>query len=414
MATYATIVYSNSRKAFTVNLRLFSVDTLNLYYSDNTTSPAPDDVLTGASLIDPNDYEVIGLNAAANSVTVKWPDAPAAGTLIAERVGNATRISSFPANQAFPIEALDNELDHILTLIDSAQDEVDDHETRLTAAEADIDDHETRVTALETDALLEVGGVWDGEGKRLTDIDDPTANQDAATKIYVDSAVGESGAVPGVTNAGQVGQALVATDDDPDAWAWGEVETAGIADDAITTDKLRVGAVTLAKQANLAANKLIGRATASTGAPEAVDVGDGLAMSAGALTLSVTYSVTTPASDTVTGGGITSIETVSNLASGVWLFLVTCSVRISVGATIFSQGAMILEKDTGGGFSDVASVPFTLGDPALADSMELPLTLAYIGTANGSDDYRLRFDQLSGPGATLAFSNMRFAKIKIG
>ena len=45
------------------------------------------------------------------------------------------------------------------------------------------------------------------------------------------------------------------------------------------------GSVTLAKMANLAANKIIGRATASTGVPEAVGLATGLAMSGGNLAL---------------------------------------------------------------------------------------------------------------------------------
>ena len=45
------------------------------------------------------------------------------------------------------------------------------------------------------------------------------------------------------------------------------------------------GTVTLAKLANLAQNKLIGRATASTGAPEAVGLGSGLSMVGGNLTI---------------------------------------------------------------------------------------------------------------------------------
>lgn len=46
--------------------------------------------------------------------------------------------------------------------------------------------------------------------------------------------------------------------------------TTTIANDAVTTAKIADGQVTLAKQANLAADTLIGRATASTGVPEAI------------------------------------------------------------------------------------------------------------------------------------------------
>jgi len=61
------------------------------------------------------------------------------------------------------------------------------------------------------------------------------------------------------------------------------ITTSKVADAAITTAKVADSAVTLAKMANLAANKLIGRATASTGVPEAVGLDATLTMSGGNL-----------------------------------------------------------------------------------------------------------------------------------
>ena len=61
------------------------------------------------------------------------------------------------------------------------------------------------------------------------------------------------------------------------------VATAAIQDSAVTTGKINDKAVTLAKMADLAANKLIGRATGSTGVPEAVGLDSTLAMDSGNL-----------------------------------------------------------------------------------------------------------------------------------
>lgn len=84
------------------------------------------------------------------------------------------------------------------------------------------------------------------------------------------------------------------------------IPTAGIVD----------GAITLAKMANLAQNRLIGRATASTGVPESVGLGTGLSMSAGNLTLSSSLSsfssyntnglITQTAANTYTGRTLTA------------------------------------------------------------------------------------------------------------
>lgn len=46
------------------------------------------------------------------------------------------------------------------------------------------------------------------------------------------------------------------------------------------------GAVSLAKMANMATNKLLGRSTAGTGAPEVISIGAGLTLSGGTLSAS--------------------------------------------------------------------------------------------------------------------------------
>ena len=61
------------------------------------------------------------------------------------------------------------------------------------------------------------------------------------------------------------------------------ITTSKVADAAITTAKVADSAVTLGKLANLDQSKLIGRATASTGVPEAVGLGSGLSISGGNL-----------------------------------------------------------------------------------------------------------------------------------
>lgn len=240
----ATVVYTTARTRFTISLRVFSVDTLNIYYSTNTTSPAPSDVLTGASLVDPNDYEIEGVNAKANTVTLVWAEAPATGTIIAELIRNPTRVSSFPTNRLPSAKDLDDELDHLVTLATDQDATLTDHESRIDDLEATDLILDGRLDTLETAGedghalLYGTGtGTFEAESKRISSVANPTDTQDAATKAYVDSKVSASGAVPGVDLA-DVGKALVATDDDPDTYAWGNVNADAVGFDNSNTPLL--------------------------------------------------------------------------------------------------------------------------------------------------------------------------------
>jgi len=261
MAQYQTTVYGNvpqtqGRKQFTIGLRVFSVDTLNLYYSTNVVSPAPADVLLGATLVSPNDYSVEGVNAAANAVTLVWPDAPATGTLIAELIGNANRISSFLSNQAFPIKALDDELNHFLSLITGVQAEA------ITAQSKSLNKN-----------LAETA--WAGEALPLSDLGTGALPTDALQKQQILAEI--QAAVQDVTGLGFpsfIGNALkpVRVNALENGVEYGVITSPNLQSDvavdanrAVTTDHIRDLAVSLAKIANMIGTSVIARAANSVG-----------------------------------------------------------------------------------------------------------------------------------------------------
>lgn len=276
MAT-STVVYTTARTRFTISRRAFATDTINVYYATNTTSPAPADVMTGAVLVDPSAYTLEGVGARANTFVVNWPAAPTSGTLIVEAISDVDRISTFPDNQLPSGAALNAEFDHVITLIDDvigtatpgyslgdAEDEIDALDVRLTTAEGDIaaldgrlttaegdidaleawrsgtvdptlTSHGGRLTAvegratalegratdLENNALLESGGVFQAEGKRIANAADPVSAQDVATANYVDAQIAAvvvgGGAVP-PPGAGFAGKVLTALSTSTYGW----------------------------------------------------------------------------------------------------------------------------------------------------------------------------------------------------
>ena len=266
----STVVYTTARTRFTVPRRAFSTDTINVYYSTNTTSPAPADVLTGAVLVDPGAYTVEGIGARADAFVIDWPAAPTSGTLIVDVESAIGRISNFPDNQLPSGAALNREFDHIITLTGDNATDITALDVRVTAnegditaldarlttaegdittAEADIDALEAwrtgtvdptltshgnrlttvegRATTLEADALLEVAGVFDAESKRIGSVADPVNAQDAATQAYVLARIAEvaveEGAVP-VPGAGASGRILESTG--AATWEWSTETTA--------------------------------------------------------------------------------------------------------------------------------------------------------------------------------------------
>lgn len=64
-----------------------------------------------------------------------------------------------------------------------------------------------------------------------------------------------------------------------------------VAANGVGTTQLANASVTLAKMANLATTKLIGRSTAGTGVPEAISIGTGLSLSGGTLSCTVSSAV---------------------------------------------------------------------------------------------------------------------------
>jgi len=197
--------------------------------------------LDGVAVPQPGNWTVTGLGS-GQGVVINYPGALGATQigkpLRIKRIVSPSQLTDFTSGVATG-QALDaefgnlysavgdirggNNTDDFSTLradIDENADDIADLAAADVVLDARIDATETDIAALESTALLEVGGVWAGEGLRLASIADPSGAQDAATRHYVDAVLGASGAVPGVPSATEVGYPLVATGDNPDTWTW--------------------------------------------------------------------------------------------------------------------------------------------------------------------------------------------------
>lgn len=116
-----------------------------------------------------------------------------------------------------------------------------------------------------------------------------------------------------------------------------------IANNAVTTAKIADANVTLAKMANIATDRLIGRDSASTGVPEALTVGGGIEFtgSGGIQTSALTGDVTKSAGGTATtiaAGAVeyamhdsAAIATAAELQAGTASKLVNAAIAVSAG-----------------------------------------------------------------------------------
>lgn len=361
MATKYTIVYTTPRVAFSIPLRAFSIDQIIVYYSTNTTSPAPADVQTGAADVTA-DCTFDGIDERANAFTVNYPTAPATGTIIVEIRGNANRVTTFVAGRMPSSGMLDDEFDHAYSLfggfqggnvVDNLQtlrDDIDTNETDITALEG-------RATALEAlDPLLRVGGVWDAEADRITDVANPTAAQDAATKTYVDGKTFPGDTLPTILLA-EVNLPLIATDDDPQAAAWQVLGLAGLATEVTDElDKLPLR-LELIDVRTLAAGFDV-EATAD-GVPEDVDNGLGDDLISEELPAGdYIVLVIAPASCRQTANGVLEMRIFFRVAYGASSFPTR-----SVFLDLPDLGAIIVDDETYLSVPIVYSRPVTLAAP---------------------------------------------------
>lgn len=133
-----------------------------------------------------------------------------------------------------------------------------DYSTASTLTEEDLDDDSLQAFYLAQEALdaaaralgLTIDDMWDATGHRITEVAEPTANADAATKIYVDEVLIAAGNTPAAAEA-EDGDVLVVTTEGTVAWA--ELAEAYIPDGLIDAGMMAALTIT---EAELAAESI--------------------------------------------------------------------------------------------------------------------------------------------------------------
>lgn len=172
-----------------------------------------------------------------------------------------------------------------------------------------------------------------------------------------------------------------------------QIGTGAIAADAVTTAKILDGNVTLAKLANVATDRLIGRDTAGTGVPEALTVGGGIEFTGSggiqrsALTGDVTASagsgITTIANDAVTTAKILNGAVTTTKVDFGWADWIP---SITTGGTMTVSGVSSVVArycQIGDIVMFTVKAVFTLGGTAYPYfTISLPVTAAATFAAN--------------------------------
>lgn len=130
-----------------------------------------------------------------------------------------------------------------------------DYATASTLTEEDLDNDSLQAFYLAQEAIdavalglgVDVNDLWDAVGKRITEVGEPTADADAATKAYVDEVLVEAGNAPASSEATD-GMVLVTTTEGDVEWA--ELAEAYIPDGLIDAGMLAALTITEAEMAN--------------------------------------------------------------------------------------------------------------------------------------------------------------------
>lgn len=118
------------------------------------------------TVVPDSQYQVIGAGPESTGVTVQWPLAPIDGTkqLVIERYVDPNRVSDFTGNGIDSV-SLDSEFDHIYSLYGDIDTELD---------------RALKYPVTDTSA-------YDAETRRIKNLGDPVAAQDAATKSWTET-----------------------------------------------------------------------------------------------------------------------------------------------------------------------------------------------------------------------------------
>lgn len=171
-----------------------------------------------------------------------------------------------------------------------------------------------------------------------------------------------------------------------------------IANDAVTTAKILNSNVTLAKIANIATDRLLGRDTAASGVVEELTVGGGIEFTTtggiqrSALTGDVTASAgsgsTTIANDAVTTAKIldanVTLAKMANLAQDQFIGRTTASTGVPETATITAAARTVLDDTTVSAMVDTLGGGAATGTGVLVRATSPVFTTPNIGSATGN------------------------------
>lgn len=430
MANTVTYTLNGSTTRFSLNADsvVYAADNVLVEYTTDTVAP-----LTGWGTINSADYTVENVGQ-AGGITVVYAGVASTGSLRITRVTDPSQLTQFVSTAAVTATALDAEFANVYSAItdsrvsanvsydgatsglaatdvqdaiDEVDGDVDALTTRVTTAENDINTLQSDVTTLQStdttygnrlnaiEAVLAVadsdqdalqkdttGTYFDAVSAQIKSVATPTANADAATKLYVDTTLAAAGSVPGV-GAGDLAKSLVVTSESPAAYAW----------TALTEESINM--------AN--GSSVVGRNASGGGTGQELAIGGGLAFSGNtiqraALTGDVTASQGSNATTIAAGavdpamlsfvaylvrhaatavlstppytltGGFATISAGNNLSigitsTGVHLAVMVASFNIGNAAGLSATGSARIVNDTSGANdeSDEHEVSISIG-----------------------------------------------------
>jgi hypothetical protein len=123
-----------------------------------------------------------------------------------------------------------------------------DYASASTLTEEDLDNDSLQAFYMVQEAIdaaatalgLDSNELWDATSKKIINVADPTADQDAATKAYVDSVVIALGNVPGPGNPSEDNYVLTAS---AGSWSWAAITASSIAAGTITGTEIATNTI---------------------------------------------------------------------------------------------------------------------------------------------------------------------------